>query len=50
VITFESNFGVITSQRVVFHYRNNANEEGVASADYATVTPDELLFNRLVAQ
>lgn len=45
LVTFESNFAVITSQRVVFHYRNNANEEGVASADYATVTPDELLFN-----
>ncbi|MFO0952954.1 MAG: hypothetical protein U0835_17740 [Isosphaeraceae bacterium] len=45
LVTFESNFGVITAQRVVFHYRNNANEEGVASADYATVSPDELLFN-----
>ncbi len=45
LVTFESNFGVITAQRVVFHYRNNSNEEGVATADYASVSPEELLFN-----
>lgn len=47
LVTFESNFGVITPQRVIFHYRNNANEEGIAVADYTRIgdRPDELLFN-----
>lgn len=45
LITFESNFAVITPQRIVFHYRNNVDEEGVASADYAGTSPEELLFN-----
>lgn len=44
-LTFESNFGLITDRKIIFHYVTNLGEEGVAIADYTLASAEELYFN-----
>lgn len=44
-ITFDSDFSVITNKKIIFHYKTNLDEEGVAVANYSGSSFDRLLFN-----
>lgn len=44
-IVFDSDYSLITDRKIVFHYRTNQGEEGVAVANYSGTSVDELYFN-----
>ncbi len=45
LLTFESDFALITDKKVIFHYLTNDEEEGTAIADYTNTSAKELYFN-----
>ena len=45
IITFKSDFALITHEKIIFHYLNNRDEEGIAIANYSESNVDELFFN-----
>ena len=44
-IIFDSDYSLITDRKIVFHYRTNQGEEGVAVANYSGSEVNELYFN-----
>lgn len=45
VLTFRSDFALITHDNIIFHYINNRTEEGIAVANYSPTNTDTLYFN-----
>lgn len=43
-ITFDSDYALINERRVVFHYKTNEGEEGVAVASYNSSANSQLIF------